>query len=68
MVAENNKITTGKIIFTLIYILMFPALLLFLSGDWFWVEGWIFGIDEILGMLTLIVNDIIKLIKPLEFS
>jgi len=44
MIAENRKLTLGKIIFTLIYILMFPALLLFLSGDWFWVEGWIFSI------------------------
>jgi protein-S-isoprenylcysteine O-methyltransferase Ste14 len=34
----------GKVIFTLIYILIFPALILFLSGDWFWTEGWIFGI------------------------
>ncbi|MEW6173694.1 MAG: isoprenylcysteine carboxylmethyltransferase family protein [Bacillota bacterium] len=44
MGAENNALTLGKIIYTLIYILMFPALLLFLSGDWSWVEGWIFGI------------------------
>jgi protein-S-isoprenylcysteine O-methyltransferase Ste14 len=34
----------AKIIFTLFYILLYPALLLFLSGDWFWVEGWIFSI------------------------
>ena len=34
----------GKIIFTLIFILIFPVLLLFLSGDWFWVEGWIFSL------------------------
>ncbi|HWY98782.1 MAG TPA: methyltransferase [Bacteroidia bacterium] len=33
-----------KIIFTLFYILLYPVLLLFLSGDWFWVEGWIFSI------------------------
>jgi len=32
-----------KLIFTFIYILIFPALLLFLSNDWFWVEGWIFS-------------------------
>ncbi|MDN5326866.1 MAG: hypothetical protein PWP41_1562 [Moorella sp. (in: firmicutes)] len=43
MPTENN-ITVGKIIFTIIYVLIFPALLLFLSGDWFWVEGWTFGI------------------------
>jgi protein-S-isoprenylcysteine O-methyltransferase Ste14 len=44
MITENRRLTLGKIIFTLIYILIFPALLLFLSKDWFWVEGWIFSI------------------------
>ncbi|MDD5571302.1 MAG: isoprenylcysteine carboxylmethyltransferase family protein [Bacteroidales bacterium] len=44
MEKENSKLTLGKVIFTLIYILIFPALLLFLSADWFWVEGWIFSI------------------------
>jgi hypothetical protein len=33
-----------KLIFTFLYILLFPALLLFLSNDWCWVEGWIFSI------------------------
>jgi len=44
MKTENGKLTIGKIIFTLIYIMIFPALLLFLSGDWNWIEGWIFSI------------------------
>jgi len=44
MTIENKKISLIKIIFTLIYILIFPAFLLFLSGDWFWMEGWIFSI------------------------
>jgi protein-S-isoprenylcysteine O-methyltransferase Ste14 len=35
---------TGKIIYAAIWILIWPVLLLFLSGDWFWVEGWIFNI------------------------
>jgi protein-S-isoprenylcysteine O-methyltransferase Ste14 len=39
---KNAKLTIGKIVFTFIYILIFPALLLFLSGDWCWVEGWLF--------------------------
>jgi protein-S-isoprenylcysteine O-methyltransferase Ste14 len=34
----------GKIIFTLVYIMIYPTLILFLSGDWLWVEGWIFSI------------------------
>ena len=25
-------------------VILFPVLLLFISGDWFWVEGWIFSI------------------------
>lgn len=44
MVTKNNKLTISKIIFTLAYILIFPVLLLFLSGDWLWIEGWIFCI------------------------
>jgi len=44
MKPENSKLSVSKIIFTLIYILIFPALLLLLSKDWFWVEGWIFSI------------------------
>jgi len=38
----NERITPGKIVLTFIYILIFPVLLLFLSGDWLWPEGWIF--------------------------
>ena len=34
----------GMLIFALIYVLIFPALLLLLSGDWRWVEGWIFTV------------------------
>lgn len=52
---KNNEITIGKIIFTLIYILIFPALLLFLSGDWFWLEGWIFSIWFIVLCFTTII-------------
>lgn len=34
---------TGKIIYAAIWILIWPVLLLFLSGDWLWIEGWIFN-------------------------
>lgn len=40
----SKKMSVFKVIFTLVYILIFPALLLFISGDWFWIEGWIFSI------------------------
>jgi protein-S-isoprenylcysteine O-methyltransferase Ste14 len=41
---EQNKIGLGKVIFTFLYILLFPFLLLLLSGDWCWFEGWIFSV------------------------
>jgi protein-S-isoprenylcysteine O-methyltransferase Ste14 len=42
----KNKITTvGKLIFSsIVTILIFPAVILFVSGDWLWPEGWIFGL------------------------
>lgn len=39
MAFENNKLSVQ-----IIFILIWPALLLFLSGNWFWVEGYVFGI------------------------
>ncbi len=41
---EKTKLTAGRLVLTAIYILIFPALVLILSGDWHWVEGWIFDI------------------------
>jgi protein-S-isoprenylcysteine O-methyltransferase Ste14 len=40
---KKERISALRMIATLIYILLFPALLLYLSGDWLWVEGWIFS-------------------------
>lgn len=44
MASKKRQLTIGRIIFTLIYILIFPTALLFLSGDWLWIKGWIFNI------------------------
>ena len=33
-----------KVVFAFLYILIFPALILLLSGDLFWTAGWIFSI------------------------
>ena len=33
----------GRLLFTAGYLLVWPALVLFLAGDWTWPEGWIFG-------------------------
>jgi protein-S-isoprenylcysteine O-methyltransferase Ste14 len=37
-------VSAGKLIFAAIWILIWPALLLFLAGDWLWIEGWVFNI------------------------
>ena len=44
-----------KITLTIFYLLLFPALILFLSGDWFWIEGWIFGVWFMILCITCIV-------------
>lgn len=44
MSATENSILAGQILFAIVYILICPALLLFLSGDWHWLEGWMFGV------------------------
>ena len=36
-------VSTGRLVASLLYVLVFPALLLLLSGDWQWLEGWIFS-------------------------
>jgi len=52
---NNSEIGKDKLIFSIIYILLFPMLLLILAGDWFWVEGWLFNIWFIvLGFSTVI--------------
>jgi len=28
----------------LIFVLIFPVLILLISGNWFWIQGWIFGL------------------------
>lgn len=41
---ENSKTSFGQLLVTFIFILMFPAVLLVLSGNWYWIQGWIFSI------------------------
>jgi protein-S-isoprenylcysteine O-methyltransferase Ste14 len=45
----------GKLVFGVVYVLIYPALLLFLSGDWRWVEGWVFSSWFVALCVTLIV-------------
>jgi protein-S-isoprenylcysteine O-methyltransferase Ste14 len=44
MATEKNKLAAVRMVLSGLYVLIFPALILFLSGDWLWVEGWIFDI------------------------
>lgn len=44
MANEHPGITPIKLVLTFIYVLIFPVLLLLLSGDWLWLEGWLFSI------------------------
>jgi protein-S-isoprenylcysteine O-methyltransferase Ste14 len=38
----NRKASIGQLIFLVVYVLICSTLVLFFSGDWFWLEGWIF--------------------------
>jgi len=40
----SKNISILKLFFTFLYILLFPSLFFFISGNWFWIEAWIFGI------------------------
>lgn len=42
--AKEENITTGQFIFSLIFPCLFPALIISLSGDLHWIEGWIWGV------------------------
>ena len=41
---ESQKTSKIKLFLTFIYVLIFPAVLLLISGNWLWLEGWIFSI------------------------
>ncbi|HEY9603734.1 MAG TPA: isoprenylcysteine carboxylmethyltransferase family protein [Allocoleopsis sp.] len=55
MATENSRLSAGQIIFAIIYILIGPILVLFLSGDWLWVEGWIFGVWLIIISVSTVI-------------
>jgi len=45
MATENKKMKFGEFIFSsLSTVLIFPAVILFASGSWIWIEGWIFSL------------------------
>ncbi|BAZ14923.1 putative protein-S-isoprenylcysteine methyltransferase [Calothrix sp. NIES-4071] len=55
--AIENRLTTGHVLLSIIYVLMLPALFLLISGDLFWLEGWIF----IAWLMTIFISTIIYL-------
>src|SRR5262249_14563219 len=42
--ASSPTISPLTLVATAAYLLVWPALQLWLSGDWLWPEGWIFGL------------------------
>jgi protein-S-isoprenylcysteine O-methyltransferase Ste14 len=52
---DTNQISSTRLALTGIYLVAWPGLLLWLSGDWYWVEGWIFGVWFIVLCATCIV-------------
>lgn len=54
MAEASDALTTIRVIYTMAVILTIPAMILLLSGDWLWIEGWVFGIWYIgLSLVTL---------------
>jgi protein-S-isoprenylcysteine O-methyltransferase Ste14 len=39
---QIQKAPSWMLVVAIFYVLIFPALLLLLAGDWLWIEGWIF--------------------------
>jgi protein-S-isoprenylcysteine O-methyltransferase Ste14 len=62
MTNEKNKFIIGQIIYMIIFIFLFPAFILFLAGDWFWIEGWIFSIWFL--VMTLSIGIYLQLNDP----
>jgi protein-S-isoprenylcysteine O-methyltransferase Ste14 len=59
---EEDKVTRVsplRLFFTALYIAAWPALLLWVSGDWRWVEGWVFAV----WFLTLCASSIVWLYR-----
>ena len=51
---ESPKTSEIKLFLTFVYVLIFPVVLLFISGNWLWLEGWIFSI-WFLGLCYLVL-------------
>jgi hypothetical protein len=56
----SAKAPLWQVIFSLFYLLIFPVVLFFLSGDWRWTEGWIFSIIFCLLSFTTVIYLYVK--------
>ena len=41
--STGKPLSGRRLLFTAFYLLLWPTLVLWLSGDWMWLEGWCFG-------------------------
>jgi protein-S-isoprenylcysteine O-methyltransferase Ste14 len=48
-------VSSIKLTLTTLYLFVWPALVLFLAGDWGWVQGWIFG-GWLLGVCASVIG------------
>lgn len=51
---EKNKTALFQLIFSIIFIFIYPIVFFSIAGDWFWVEGWIYNISFVLFSLAAI--------------
>lgn len=43
MIEDDTKLSWWQLIYIIIVLIAYPALILSISGDWFWIEGWIYN-------------------------
>jgi protein-S-isoprenylcysteine O-methyltransferase Ste14 len=42
--AQKAPLSVFQLFLTTLYLLFFPALLFFVAGDWYWIEGWVYSV------------------------
>ena len=67
---KERKLTPAQIIYISVSLVTLPALILILSGDWLWIEGWIFDLwYAVLGVSAVVYlyrNDPALLVERLR--
>ena len=41
---DNRHITVGQLLFSLVFPGLLPLAMLLLAGEWWWIEGWVWGV------------------------